>query len=71
METTFKCTVCVKQLVEHIQLRNIFYCVNARCSRFGLLTVMVLEDKPKVPEAGSDHPESTPTTPPTNESPTS
>lgn len=70
METTFKCTVCINHLVEHVFAKNVFYCINARCTRFGLLTVMVLEDKPKVPEAESDHPEPTPTTAPTNESPT-
>ena len=42
-----KCTVCEKEVLEHPLIRNVFYCNNSRCTNLGLLTVFVLEEKPK------------------------
>lgn len=40
-----KCLVCERDLTEHNQLKNVYYCNNVRCTRLGLLTVYILEEK--------------------------
>ena len=64
-----KCLVCERELTEHNQLKNVYYCNNVRCTRLGVLTVYILEEKkvevPENPPVGSG----TPSAP--NESPAS
>jgi len=40
-----KCLVCEHDLTEHNQLKNVYYCNNIRCTRLGVLTVYILEEK--------------------------
>ena len=44
------CVVCEKGVSEHPVFKNIYFCVNERCSRLGLLSVFILTQKPSAPK---------------------
>ena len=43
----FRCLVCLQILGAHNAIMHVYYCQNPRCTRYGLLTVMVIEEKKK------------------------